>query len=339
MNRFEDHRMSFDSSSGDEYQGFDLSEDEETARGPLILALALGVLIVFAAVVWNTYRQGVRAPGDVPLIRADAGPYKTPGATADEGDGAGAASVNGPGATFYREFEPDGGDSGLRLGRSGLQVSERERSEAAADALQGGPAIDLTTGLDGMGAGQAGDGDAGAGPREDQLRALADLANAPLAGDAPEVAPTATTPAAPARPPAQLPPPSTKPALRSGSPAPSADTGSAGADAGPAPASPPVAGHAANTAVTVVDTSPEGAFLVQLAAYRSEEAADAGWEQFTLRHGALFRQVEKRVQRADLEAKGVFYRLRAGAFETRAGATTFCDRLKREGLDCIVVGG
>ena len=43
----------------EEYRGFEI-RDDETARGPLILTLAIGVLIVFAAVVWNTYRQGVR---------------------------------------------------------------------------------------------------------------------------------------------------------------------------------------------------------------------------------------------------------------------------------------
>ena len=50
---------------------------EEAVRGPLILALAFAVLLVFAAIVWNTYRQGVKAsPGDLPVIAGSEIPYK-----------------------------------------------------------------------------------------------------------------------------------------------------------------------------------------------------------------------------------------------------------------------
>ena len=47
----------------DDYLGFDARE-EEAARGPLILTLAIGVLLIFGAVVWNPYRQGVRPEGE-----------------------------------------------------------------------------------------------------------------------------------------------------------------------------------------------------------------------------------------------------------------------------------
>ena len=60
----------------DDYRGFEI-RDDETARGPLILALAIGVLLVFGAVVWNTYRQGVRSNGaGIPSVIADNTPYK-----------------------------------------------------------------------------------------------------------------------------------------------------------------------------------------------------------------------------------------------------------------------
>lgn len=39
--------------------------EEDAARGPLILALAVGVLLVFGAVVWNTYRQGIHSGAPV----------------------------------------------------------------------------------------------------------------------------------------------------------------------------------------------------------------------------------------------------------------------------------
>ena len=43
------------------------------------------------------------------------------------------------------------------------------------------------------------------------------------------------------------------------------------------------------------------------------------------------------IERADLGARGVFYRLRAGAFGSREGASDFCDAYKSTGGDCIVV--
>ena len=42
----------------DEQAGYEMPE--ENHRGPMILALAIGVLIVFGVVVWNAYKQGVR---------------------------------------------------------------------------------------------------------------------------------------------------------------------------------------------------------------------------------------------------------------------------------------
>lgn len=302
MTRFEDHRMSFEP-EGDAYRGFELGEEEETARGPLILALALGVLVVFAAVVWNTYRQGVRDPGDVPLIRADTAPYKTPG------ENPRARSVEGTGETFYNQFD-SGEDAPRRLGQDRYKVAG-EGDPAPDEALQGGPAIDLTEGPDGSGT------DAGAGPREDQLRALAELASDALDDLSPS-APGETAAATPETAPAP-PAPASAPAAP---PAPSPAQAQAQAQAPP----PRPAG-----------LSGEGGFLVQLAAYRSQDAADAGWAELSRRHGVLLNATEKRVQRADLGAKGVFYRLRAGAFDTRAHASAFCDRLKGEGLDCIVV--
>lgn len=47
----------------DDYRGFEARE-EETARGPLILVIAIGVLLIFGGVIWNTYRQGVRPEGE-----------------------------------------------------------------------------------------------------------------------------------------------------------------------------------------------------------------------------------------------------------------------------------
>ena len=78
-------------------------------------------------------------------------------------------------------------------------------------------------------------------------------------------------------------------------------------------------------------------FLVQISAVRSEDAANEAWSRLTQRHPELFAGARKSVERADLGARGVFYRLRAGSFETREAASRFCDAYKQAGGDCIIV--
>ncbi|PHS27978.1 MAG: hypothetical protein COA84_02990 [Robiginitomaculum sp.] len=81
----------------------------------------------------------------------------------------------------------------------------------------------------------------------------------------------------------------------------------------------------------------DGAFLVQIAAFRSEDQALAAWGRLAGKLGQATSALKADVQRADLGAKGVYYRLRAASFVDRAGAAAFCDQLKKSGQDCIVV--
>ncbi len=80
-----------------------------------------------------------------------------------------------------------------------------------------------------------------------------------------------------------------------------------------------------------------GGFLVQIAALRSEGAADTAWDRLARRDPALFANATKDVQRADLGGKGVYWRVRAGYFAQRDEAVRFCDRVKTLGQECIVV--
>ena len=83
--------------------------------------------------------------------------------------------------------------------------------------------------------------------------------------------------------------------------------------------------------------TPDGAYLVQISALRSEEAARAAWSSTITAQPALYDGANMDIQRADLGAKGVFYRLRAGAFIDRASADAFCTSIKSQGGACIVV--
>ena len=88
----------------DDYRGFDVRE-EESARGPLILALAIGVLLIFGAVVWNTYRQGIRPEGEgLPSVLAEDGPIKT------APEDAGGATVANTEIRFFDEMDASSRD-------------------------------------------------------------------------------------------------------------------------------------------------------------------------------------------------------------------------------------
>jgi sporulation related protein len=80
-----------------------------------------------------------------------------------------------------------------------------------------------------------------------------------------------------------------------------------------------------------------GPYVAQLAALQSEAAVQPAWQRFASRAPGLFGQARMDTQRADLGARGIYYRLRAGYFSDRANATRFCERIRQMGQDCIVV--
>lgn len=80
-----------------------------------------------------------------------------------------------------------------------------------------------------------------------------------------------------------------------------------------------------------------GPFVAQVAALQSEAAVEPAWTRLASRAPGLFQNARLDVERADLGARGVYYRVRAGYFADRENAGRFCDRIKRMGQDCIVV--
>ncbi|MBL8559810.1 MAG: SPOR domain-containing protein [Hyphomonadaceae bacterium] len=82
----------------------------------------------------------------------------------------------------------------------------------------------------------------------------------------------------------------------------------------------------------------DGPFAAQIASLRSAEAADAAWTRFSRRSPALFQNARKDVQAADLGERGVYFRVRAGYFASRADAAQFCGQVKALGQECLVVG-
>lgn len=79
-----------------------------------------------------------------------------------------------------------------------------------------------------------------------------------------------------------------------------------------------------------------GRYVAQLAALQSEAGVDAAWRRLASRAPNLFADAHMDVQRADLGARGVYHRVRAGYFVTSEEATLFCERIRQMGQDCIV---
>lgn len=99
--------------------------------------------------------------------------------------------------------------------------------------------------------------------------------------------------------------------------------------AAPAPAASP--SPAASSA-----SVPAGAYVVQIAAVRSEAEAQATWRGAQAKYGMLANQPLS-VKRADLGDRGIFYRVQAGSFGAREGAVDLCEALRAQGGNCMVV--
>lgn len=260
----------------DEYRGFEI-RDDETGRGPLILVLALGVLLIFTGVVWNTYRQGVRpSEGGLPVIAANDAPYKR------SPDERGGVEVAGQDKAYYDSM--DGlGDPAVQktAARNPIDIRRREQ------VLAGGPS------------------------QTDADEVATDLPPIVFAEDTETVA-------TPQEEPIQI----------------------ASVQPMPDPVGPTIVDVEEETLPALPATSrfaATGSYQVQLSALRSRDAAQSAWAGFQRSAPDLFMGANLDIQRADLGAKGVFFRLRVGSFADREAAKGFCADVKAAGKDCMVV--
>ncbi len=97
----------------------------------------------------------------------------------------------------------------------------------------------------------------------------------------------------------------------------------------PMPPSGPAAGGGASGATDK--------FAVHLASYKSAEAARKGWRDIAADHPSLIGVLTPVLSRVDLGSKGVFYRLKAGPFETWDKAEAVCKALLALSWTCAVL--
>ncbi|MBZ0217829.1 MAG: SPOR domain-containing protein, partial [Fimbriimonadaceae bacterium] len=90
-------------------------------------------------------------------------------------------------------------------------------------------------------------------------------------------------------------------------------------------------------APTAEPATGSGQFVVQVAARRSEEQANAAFTQLQSQYGSQVGRYKPLIQRADLGDRGVYYRLQIGPMASHSEAQQVCDNLKSAGLsDCLV---
>ena len=78
-----------------------------------------------------------------------------------------------------------------------------------------------------------------------------------------------------------------------------------------------------------------GTYVVQLLALRDEGAARAAWMKIAAKHSGILAAHALDIEKVDLGSKGVWYRVRAAGFASKAAAVKACNRLKAAGQDCM----
>ncbi len=129
--------------------------------------------------------------------------------------------------------------------------------------------------------------------------------------------------------------PLTRPAgLRlAATPQPAAETPAATATSAPPVATPSVSVPGAVEVPALADTAPA---YVQLASQRSEADARQSAQNMVTRFGPLFGGANLEVQRVDLGAKGIYYRVRVPASSLEQ-ANLICTNVKAAGGDCFTL--
>ena len=77
-------------------------------------------------------------------------------------------------------------------------------------------------------------------------------------------------------------------------------------------------------------------FMVQLSATRSRAIARQTYTNLQKKYPLELQSRDPLIFRADLGAKGIFYRVNVGGFSSKKNANEFCNALKTKGASCLV---
>ena len=92
----------------------------------------------------------------------------------------------------------------------------------------------------------------------------------------------------------------------------------------------------ASTAPTAAAAPARSGYVVQVSSQRSVDQAQASFESMKRRYKSVLGGFNPDIQRADLGAKGIYYRVRVGPMASRETALRLCEQLKSAGGSCFV---
>ena len=281
---------------------------EPPRRRALPMVVALVVLAGFAGMVWFAYDWGLgpveTAP--LPVILAEPEPIKS------RPESPGGLEVPHQDKLVLNEVVPDPEKPQVeRL----LPPPETPRPPKAPSAAE----VEIATGT-----------------LDEPIRSAVPPPPAPVPerseAEAPQIPAAAPSPPPePAPPEPVLVPPQV--AAQPAAPEPAAPEPAAPEPAATAEPASPVQTGAVQTAAR----TPSGAYVVQLAALRARDGTRPAWARLQRAHPMLLGDRELTVQEVDLGERGIFYRVQAGFFPDRAGASALCRALKARQQDCLVV--
>jgi hypothetical protein len=104
----------------------------------------------------------------------------------------------------------------------------------------------------------------------------------------------------------------------------------------PPPSQPRAAAAPPPARVASAPSSGGGSYLVQVSSQKSEADAESAYRGIKSKYSSVLGSHPHQVRRADLGAKGVFYRAMVGPFGSREEAVQVCSSLKQAGGDCVV---
>jgi len=308
------------------YAGVPYQPEEAPPRSRKSLAAVIAVFCLAVAGTAGAYAYRMMFSGGVggppPLIRADTTPNKV----------AVAQTAEGAGKQIYDRFGGDKSQNEKLVQREEQPVDVRSVQsqpsfQPPAASTQGGwPSSAGTTST------PAPTGGANAATEPRRIKTI------PIRSDQLASAPATTESSPPQEAlPSPAAPPPTQPAHAEPKPAPAPRHATAPTSSnGPLSLTPQGTSRGSSRTASAATAAASGAYVVQLAAHKTQEEASAAFRSAQSRYPSILGSQRMLIRRKEVPGHGTFYGAQVGPFASRSEAVQLCVSLKSAGGDCIV---
>jgi hypothetical protein len=302
-------------------RGYEEEPEPRTRRGGMVTVAAALALAMVGTVAYRTYVGSPRS-GEPPIITADNSATKVV-PTQSDGDASKAPGRIPPGDGGEKLVSRDEArvDVNSKFGASLPPLNQNGSPPPVASVSPTGPALTMAAN--------------GTMPNNEprQIKTLA------VRGDPAENGGIPTGAAAPAKPDPTAPSASAPTALAQRNPSAASASANAPVTLSPqgAPASdpaPPIRLAATNAVRTARSAGRD--YLVQVSSQKNEADVQASYRVLQNKFPAALGSRPPVIKRADLGAKGIYYRTMVGPFGSTEEAAQFCGNLKSAGGQCVI---